>query len=140
MLQVFTNSVSGILVSAGDNIQFTNKGVQTGCTATANVGTETISLNKAGFYIVQFNASVAASAAATTPITVTMTEDGVSMNYARAVVESTDATDIESLSFTAIVRVKPSCCACDVGKKLTFLVEGADALIFNANVVVTKIA
>ena len=140
MLQVFTNNTSGVSVTDGSNINFTSKALQTGCVATANVGTDTVSLNKAGFYMVHFNASISASAAATEPLTVTMYEDGVAAEEASAVMYSVSATDIGSLAFSSIVRVKPSCCPYDIGKNLTFKVTGVDALVYNANVVVTKIA
>ena len=52
MLEVYTENSSGIATLVDEAIIFNNKVLQTGCTATANMPTNTVRLNRAGFYSV----------------------------------------------------------------------------------------
>lgn len=140
MLQMYMESAAGVTVAQNEAIVFTNKVVQTGCTAVANTPTNTVTLNRPGFYIIQFNASVSNDAAASELINVIMENNGVEVESAQSSATSDSATDIENLSFSAIVQVRPNCPAINNTANLTFVLTNATTLVYYANVVVTKIA
>lgn len=48
-------------------------------------------------------------------------------------------TDVESLSFSTIIQVKPSCCAVDNNVNLTFVNTGIPTTFSNINVAITKL-
>lgn len=52
---------------------------------------------------------------------------------------TTALTDVESLSFSTIVQVKPSCCAVDNNVNLTFVNTGIPTTFSNINVAITKL-
>lgn len=140
MLQLYSETSGGKLVLNNQDIVFDNKVEQTGCTAIANVPTNTINLNKAGFYMVHFNAVVSNDNDINELISVIMENNGVVINSAQAGATSESITDIENIEFTALVRVRPSCCSVANTARLQFKVTGSNALVYFANVVVTKIA
>ena len=55
-------------------------------------------------------------------------------NYAAA------AVNIGNMSFSAIVQVRPSCCAVSNTTNLTVVNTGVEATVTNANIVITKLA
>lgn len=140
MLQLYSETSGGKLVLNNHNIVFENKVEQTGCTATANTPTNTINLNKAGFYLVHFNAVISNDNAINEFISVIMQNKGVDISSAQAGATSSSDTDIENIDFTALIRVRPSCCSVDNSARLQFKVTGSNALVYFANVVITKIA
>lgn len=151
MLQLYSSSGAGVSTPVNSNIVFNNKTIQTGCTANANTPTNTITLNKSGLYMVEFNgiiSGVAAPAAAEVTEVPTVADFvGVQMfNNGNAVPEaltgatSAEATDVEAVSFQTLVRVRPGCCSVDNTARLTFKVVGNNANVYFANVVVTKLA
>lgn len=90
--------------------------------------------------MVHFNAVVSNDNAINELISVIMENNGVAVNSAQACATSESITDIENIEFTALVRVRPSCCSVDNTARLQFKVTGSNALVYFANVVVTKIA
>lgn len=140
MLEVFTNVQAGVATPVDTGIVFNNTKVRTGVVATANTPTNTIRLNRAGFYMIHFNAVVANNTAASGDVGVQMVNNGVVDKSALAQATSTGATDFVNLAFTTIVRVEPSCSCVSNSGSLVFNITGVDALVRFANVVVTKIA
>ena len=140
MLQLYSETQVGKLVLNNQDIVFDNKVEQTGCTATANVPTNTITLNKDGFYIVDFNAIVSNADSVNEFLNVIMQNNGVDVYSAQAGATSSSTSDIENIEFTTLVRVRPNCCAVDNTTRLQFKVTGSNVLVYFANVVVTKIA
>lgn len=106
---LYTYSITAQTVAADANLNFNINGVRTGCTVSHSAGTPSIQLNRPGYYMVHFNASAAATA--TGDVTVQLNGNGSAIPGAISTVNSTAATDIGNLSFTAIVRVLPNCCA-----------------------------
>lgn len=151
MLQLYSSSETGVSTPVNSNIVFNNKTIQTGCTANANTPTNTITLNKSGLYMVEFNGIISGVAA---PAAVELSEVptvadfvGVQMfNNGNAVPEaltgatSSAETAVEAVSFQTLVRVRPGCCSVDNTARLTFKIVGNDANVYFANVVVTKLA
>lgn len=139
MLQLYTESTAGVVVTENADIVFTNKAVGIGCVATANTPTNTVQLNAPGVYEVSFDATISASAAAASTINVIMENNGVDMPQAQAAATSDSTTDMESISFTSLVTVRPSNCFINNTARLTFNVRGSEAMLYNANVVVKRV-
>ena len=150
MLQLYSSSATGVSTPVDSNIVFNNKTLQTGCTAVANTPTNTITLNKSGLYMVEFNGIISGIAAAEAEAAVIPTVAnfvGVQMfNNGNAVPEAVTGatsaadTDVNAVSFQTLVRVRPGCCSVDNTARLTFKVVGNNANVYFANVVVTKLA
>lgn len=137
MVNSYTNT--SLAVITNEAITFNNNSIQTGCTVTHSAGSATFALNKPGFYFVTFN-GVAAATEAAGDITVQLQQNGVNVSGALTTASSTTAlTDIESLSFSTIIQVKPSCCAVDNNVNLTLVNTGVPATFSNVNVVITKL-
>lgn len=140
MLQMYTEAGSGVEVSEDSVVVFDNKTVQTGCTVTANAPSNTITLNKSGFYRIDFNALVSIDGADSKLIGVIMERNGVEVNEAQTGALPASTSVITPMSFSTLIRVRPSCESVDNTARLQFKVTGANVLFYFANVVVTKIA
>lgn len=152
MLQLYSSSATGVSTPVDSNIVFDNKSIQTGCTAVANTPTNTITLNKSGLYMVEFNGIISGVVAAEAEVEAAVIPTvanfvGVQMfNNGNAVPEavtgatSSADTNVNAMSFQTLVRVRPGCCSVDNTARLTFKVVGNNANVYFANVVVTKLA
>lgn len=138
MINSYTNTT--LVVLTNGTLNFNNDSVKTGCTVTHSPGSTTFSLNKPGFYFVTFNGVGAATGATVGSIVVQLQRNGVNVPGAlTSAASTTDLTDVESLSFSTIVQVKPSCCAVDNNVNLTFVNTGIPTTFSNINVVITKL-
>lgn len=138
MVNSYTNT--NLAVSTNEALNFNINSVKTGCTVTHSPGSTTFSLNKPGFYFVTFNGVGAATGATVGSIVVQLQQNGINIPGALASATSTTAlTDVESLSFSTIIQVKPSCCAVDNNVNLTFVNTGIPTTFSNVNVVITKL-
>ena len=139
MLYAFTNTNQSL--NANDTVKFNNIGVRYGRSATLSAGSGVVSINTPGYYLVHFNADVAAAAA---NVTVQLQKDGVPVTGASATTSSTALTDIQNLSFTALVFVGSNCsCKClenNLPATLTFVNSDAAASFTNAAVTITRVA
>ena len=122
MLEVYSTDID---VAANTAIPFQNVSLKKGCTAEL-AGTNTITLNKCGVYMVSFDGSAEAST------TVELYKNGVAQPQA----QSTGITP----SFETLVQVPEnnSCCPCTSGVSLQ-IVNTTATTFTNANVVVTKV-
>lgn len=150
MVQVYSNNTTGTAVTLNDPISFTTKTIETGCTATANQPATAISLNKAGLYMVHFDGVIAQTTTVTPDFTnaassvagfvgVTMFRNGIPVAEAKTGAV-TGAGIPMAMSFDTIVRVRPSCASIDNTASLSFNIVGNNALVYQANVTVTKLA
>lgn len=151
MLQLYSSSATGVSTPVNSNIVFNNKTIQTGCTAVANTPTNTVTLNKSGLYMVEFNGIISGIAAQAVDevnevptvanfVGVQMFNNGIAVPEALTGATSAAATDVNAVSFQTLVRVRPGCCSVDNTARLTFKVVGNNANVYFANVVVTKLA
>lgn len=151
MLQLYSSSETGVSNPVNSNIVFNNKTIQTGCTANANTPTNTITLNRSGLYMVEFNGIISGIDTADEVeeaevptvanfVGVQMFNNGNEVPEALTGATSAEATDVEAVSFQTIVRVRPGCCSVDNTARLTFKIVGNNANVYFANVVVTKLA
>ena len=137
---LYTYSITAQTAASNSNLNFNVNSVLTGCTVSHSAGTPSIQLKRPGYYMVHFNASAAATA--TGDVTVQLNGNGSAIPGAISTVNSTAATDIGNLSFTAIVRVLPNCCAVQSNSPLTltFVNTGVEAAYSNAAVTITRLS
>lgn len=112
--------------------------VLTGCSISHPAGSTSITLEKPGLYLVNFNGE-GSTAGTAGNFTAQLFKNGVSVPGASANANTTAAADIESLSFSKIISVLPSCCAVDNTTTLTFVNTGVAAIYTTVNVNVIKL-
>ena len=139
MLQMYISVPYGKVVQKDNSIVFDNKVIQTDCTITANEPTNKITLRRAGIYLVKFNAIVSNTTSAIEFIGINMERDGVDVREAQTGASSSATNDLVPVSFSTLVKVKPSCCVVDNTTRLQFKVTGSDTLVYFANVIVSKL-
>ena len=122
MLEVYSTDLE---ITADTYVPFQNVALKKGCTAELS-GTNTITLNKCGVYMVSVDAS---SSVATT---LELYKDGIAQPQA----QGTGTTP----SFVTLVQVSEnnSCCPCASGTTLQ-LMNTTEAVLANVNVVITKV-
>lgn len=139
-----TYSVTPQTLSEGEIIQFTQNRHQTHCNISHSLGTGSIALLKPGYYLVDFtgvaSATAAATAAATDPITVQLNVNGAPLNGAYASALSAAADTPVNLSFSTIVKVFPSCRACNNDTALTLVNGEVEALYSKVELVITHLS
>ena len=134
MINSYTSTSQTVLTNA--LINFNINAVKTGCTVTHAEGTPTFSLNRPGLYYVAFNADALPTAAG--DLVVQLRSNNELVPGAIATTTGT-TTSTESLSFSRIIQVKPSCCSIDNSVNLTVINSGVGATYSNANIVITKL-
>lgn len=137
---LYAYNTTSTAYTAGQQISFTSTGTQTGCTA-VKTSSNTINLNKAGYYMVHFNGDVATTTDAGN-VSAILQVNGVAYPAAEATAYSSAATDIQNLGFTTIIQVQPNCMCNTSNVPVTLtVVNGTTAATFtNAAITVTKIA
>lgn len=137
MLQLFTRNEAGTLVPVNTPITFTDKLIATNDSRCVNVPATQITLQDPGYYIVHFDANFEADVAGT--VGVSMFVDGDEYLGATTGLITAPTGSPQNAGFTAIVHVRRSCnCVCNT-KSLQFIVQGVNALVFDANVVITRL-
>lgn len=68
-----------------------------------------------------------------------MYNNGVAVPGATSTSGATSTTDIETIGFSKVIQVKPSCCAIDNTANLTFVSTGADSIYTSITVNVVKL-
>ena len=134
MISSYTSTSQTLLTNA--LINFNINAVKTGCTVTHAEGTPTFSLNRPGLYYVAFNADALPTAAG--DLVAQLMSNNELVPGAIATTTGT-TTSTESLSFSRIIQVKPSCCSIDNSVNLTVINSGVGATYSNANIVITKL-
>ena len=138
MINSYTNTSQSLATNQA--IPFLVNDILTGCTVTHNAGSTTFTLNKPGFYQVNFTGTGAVSGSTAGTVQVTLFNNGVAVPGAIATQTSASTTDIRTVNFTRLIRVLPSCCAVNNKASLVFTNTGSAATLTNVNVVITKLA
>lgn len=138
MLYTYNNTSQTLAQNAP--IVFNTNGVAKGCSVTHVAGSTSVNINRAGVYMVQFNADAVGSGTAGN-LTAQLYGNGAVVTGAESTAYSGAATDIMNLSFTALVRVNPNCCAItdNIPYVLTVQNTGEGATYSNAAITVTKV-
>lgn len=140
MLEIYMENSNGVATSLNEAIAFDSKVLQTGCTATSCIPTNTVKLNKAGFYSVHIDAVIANNTAESGLVGIQLYNNNDEVAHAYTAHTSTGNTNLVSVGFDTIVQVRPSCSMIDNTANLQFKIANNDAMVYFANVVVTKIA
>lgn len=127
-------------VNAQSVVVFNNNAPFTGCSISHAAGGGTISLNKPGIYLVEFNADASTVATAGGSISMQLTNNGVLVPSAEATATTTVNTAVVNLKFATIVQVLNSCNCVNNDVDLTIINNGVQANLTNANIVVVKLA
>lgn len=134
-----TYSVIPQTLSEGEIIQFTQNRHQTHCNISHSLGTGSIALLKPGYYLVNFTGVTSATATATDPITVQLNVNGAPLSGAYASALSAAANSPVNLSFSTVVKVFPSCRACNNDTALTLVNGKVEALYSKVELVITHL-
>ena len=137
MINSYTHTTQTLAVNGV--LAFTTDRIKTGCTVSHTEGGTTFTLNRPGYYYIAVNADVAASEAAGN-LTLSLYQNGVAVPGAESTSNAATVATNNSLGFSTIVQVRPSCCAVSNAASLTIVNTGAAATISNANIVITKLA
>ena len=137
MINSYNTSTQTLAVNAP--VVFTLDRVKTGCTVTHAVGSTTFALNRPGYYFVTFNAD-ATTADAAGNVTLGLQQNGIAVPGAEATEYAAAAVNISNLAFSALIQVRPSCCAVSNATSLTVVNTGVEATVSNASIVITKLA
>lgn len=122
MLEAYSLNVTA---AANSNVPFNSVTLEKGCTVT-KPSADTINLNKCGVYMVEVDATAAAST------TLQLYKDGIAQPQA----QSTGTNP----SFTTLVQVPKNNTSCPCTSPVSIQVQNTDATtLSNAHIVVTKV-
>lgn len=130
-------SLTSQSLTANENLIFDNTKIITGCSVRHFDGLATFTITKPGYYFVTFNGTITDTAAGNVSVQLLNNDEEVDGAAASATIAAT--TDEQSLGFSTIIKVLPSCCAIDNTTVLKISNVGADATFSVANIVITKL-
>lgn len=133
-----TYTLTDTAVAANGLLPLEQNQLLIGCAITHTPGSTTIILNEPGLYLVNFDADGYATGE-TGSFTVQLYNNGVAVPSAVSTSSSTSSTDAETIGFSTIIQVKPSCCAIDNTANLTFVNTGVASTYTTINVNVIKL-
>lgn len=137
MINSYTNTTQ--TVAANELLSFAEDRVKTGCTVVHTPGSTTFTLKRPGFYFVTLNADVTTSETAGN-VVLTLQNNGTEIPGAVATSYAAAAVNVGNVAFSAIIQVRPSCCAVSNTTNLTVANTGVSATISNISLVITKLA
>jgi hypothetical protein len=105
---LYSYNVTPVTVLTDGAIPFNIIGRKLGNAITHEAGSTAISLNEVGYYLVNFNATMVESGTIGN-VQVKLLQDGVAVGGAVSTSYSAADDDLETVSFSAIVRVLPNC-------------------------------
>lgn len=134
---VYTFSVTEQALETNEAIPFLTDGVTYGSCTCHSAGSAAVQLKHTGLYFVTFNATLSTTET-TGELEAQLQVNGV--NYPGAVA-SAGVTEGNSISFSALVKVLPNCCAIDsnLPASVTVVNTGVDAIYTNAALTIVKI-
>lgn len=138
---LYTYSTTDQTVAVNGVVALGNNGVSAcGCISHA-AGTGSVSLQRAGYYRITVNADAANTTATAGNITLQLYSNGTAYAGAEATQTSESTTDVANLSFTALIRVLPNCCAIDnnLPTTLTLVNTGIAATFSNVAMTVVRL-
>lgn len=103
-------------------------------------GAQTVTIKRAGLYLVTFDGIVANNTSASGNVGVQLFSNGNAVAYAKSVATSGSATDVVPLQFSTYVRVLPSCASINNTTTLTVSNVGVEANYFLSNLMVARVS
>lgn len=129
------SSVASQTVTAGSPVGFT-KNLSAGVQYTDT----SVTLRRPGLYHVIVDASAATTEATATNVTLQLMKNGTQVGKVQSTATSASATSVVGLSFSAIVKVDPTCCPLnDNSASLTFVNSGGSAVYSNITVTIVRL-
>lgn len=138
---LYAYNATPVTVLTDGSVPFNIIGRRLGYAITHIAGSTAISLNDTGYYLVAFNATMAESGTAGT-VEVKLLQDGEAVGGAVSSAYSSATDDLETVSFSAIVRVLPNCASVpnNVPSVLTVQNIGVGATLTNVAISIVRIA
>lgn len=138
-MMLYTYSLDSQTVNTNSDVVLDINGIKNSCDGIAHVaGTSTITINKSGIYVITVNLDATSATAGLQQFTLYNNGDAVKGALATASVPA--ANDIGNYSFSAAIKVLPSCPAADNVAQLTIVNTGENAaIVSNAAVTVRPI-
>lgn len=133
-----TYTLTDVTVATNGLLPLEQNYLLTGCAIVHSPGSTTITLQEPGLYLVNFDAE-GSTAGGTGGFTAQLHNNGVAVPGATSTSGATSTTDIETIGFSKVIQVKPSCCAIDNTANLTFVSTGADSIYTSITVNVVKL-
>lgn len=133
-----TYTLTDVTVATNGLLPLEQNYLLTGCAIVHSPGSTTITLQEPGLYLVNFDAE-GSTAGGTGGFTAQLYNNGVVVPGATSTSGATSTTDIETIGFSKVIQVKPSCCAIDNTANLTFVSTGADSIYTSITVNVVKL-
>lgn len=123
-------------VAVDGTLNFDTTRVLTGCTVKHADGTPTFTLTKPGYYFVTFDGVITGTTAGIVTVELLNGTDAVPA----ALASTTIAADaVDTLNFSTIIRVLPSCPSIDNTTKLSVANTGVATTFTIANINITKL-
>jgi hypothetical protein len=123
-------------VAVDGTLNFDTTRVLTGCTVKHADGTSTFTLTKPGYYFVTFDGVITGTTAGIVTVELLNGTDAVPA----ALASTTIAVDaVDTLNFSTIIRVLPSCPSIDNTTKLSVANTGVATTFTIANINITKL-
>lgn len=133
-----TYTLTDVTVATNGLLPLEQNYLLAGCAIVHFPGSTTITLQEPGLYLVNFDAE-GSTAGGTGGFTTQLYNNGVAVPGATSTSGATSTTDIETIGFSKVIQVKPSCCAIDNTANLTFVNTGADSIYTSITVNVVKL-
>ena len=123
-------------VAVDGTLNFDTTRILTGCTVKHADGTPTFTLTKPGYYFVTFDGVITGTTAGIVTVELLNGTDAVPA----ALASTTIAADaVDTLNFSTIIRVLPSCPSIDNTTKLSVANTGVATTFTIANINITKL-
>lgn len=134
MLEAYSTNIA---VATNSAIPFNNVTIEKGCTAKIE-SSATITLNKAGVYMIEVDAAGIPTSAGV--MSIQLSKDGILQPQAQSAVTGA-TTDVDNMSFTTLIQVKEdNTCSCCTSPTIVRVVNTGVPATYNiANICVTKI-
>lgn len=99
-----------------------------------------VTLKRPGLYQVVVDASAATSESSATNVTLQLARNGTQVGKVQSTATSASATSVVDLSFSAVVKVDPTCCPYnDNSATLTFVNANGSAIYSNLTVTIVRL-
>lgn len=133
-----TYTLTDVTVATNGLLPLEQNYLLVGCAIVHSPGSTTITLQEPGLYLVNFDAE-GSTAGGTGGFTTQLYKNGVAVPGATSTSGSTSTDNVETIGFSKIIQVKPSCCAIDNTANLTFVNTGASSIYTTININVVKL-
>ena len=134
MISSYSTTDQAVVVNGLVNFDITR--ILTGCTVKHADGTPTFTLTKPGYYFVTFDGVISGTTAGVVTVELLNGADAVPAAIASTTVA---ATDVDTLNFSTIIRVLPSCPSIDNTTKLSIANTGVATTFTSVNINITKL-